>query len=81
MIQHFDIKVYGTGTIGQKGQIVVPAKARKELGIKPNDEFMFFGHGKMIHLVRASELDSILDHMTKKFTERLSALKQIKKKI
>jgi AbrB family looped-hinge helix DNA binding protein len=81
MIHNLNIKMYGTGTIGQKGQIVVPAKARKELEIKPNDEFMFFGHGKMIHMVKANELDSILDQMTKKFTERITALKQIRKKI
>jgi AbrB family looped-hinge helix DNA binding protein len=81
MIQNLNIKMYGTGTIGQKGQIVVPAKARNELGIKPDDEFIFFGHGKLIHMVKANELDSILDHMTRQFTQRISALKQIKKKI
>lgn len=81
MIQNLNIKMYGTGTIGQKGQIVIPAKARNELGIKSDDEFIFFGHGKMIHMVKASELDSILDHMTKRFTQRMAALKRIKKKI
>ncbi len=81
MIQNLNIKMYGTGTIGQKGQIVVPAKARNELGIKANDEFIFFGHEKMIHMVRASELNIILDKMTKEFTKRLMVLRRIKKKI
>lgn len=80
MINPHNIKMYGTGTIGQKGQIVIPARARNELGIKANDEFIFFGHGKLIHMVKANELDNILDHMTKHFTERITAIKKLKKK-
>jgi AbrB family looped-hinge helix DNA binding protein len=80
MFHNADIHMYGTGTIGQKGQIVVPAKARKELGIKQNEEFVFVGHGPMIHLIRAREFDRILDRMTKKFSQGLSVLQSIKKK-
>jgi AbrB family looped-hinge helix DNA binding protein len=29
--------VYGTVTVGDRGQIVIPSKARKELNIKPGD--------------------------------------------
>jgi AbrB family looped-hinge helix DNA binding protein len=75
------INIYGTGTIGARGQIVIPAKARNELKIKPNDEFIFFGHGPLIHLVKAHQLDNILNQMTKRYAQGISKIKQIRKKI
>lgn len=30
-------RLYGTATVGTKGQVVIPAEAREELGIKPGD--------------------------------------------
>jgi len=61
---------FGMGTIGERGQIVIPAKAREELSIKPGDNFIFFGHNKMIHMVRAEELKGWLEKMTAK-TDRI----------
>jgi AbrB family looped-hinge helix DNA binding protein len=29
--------IYGTVKVGDRGQVVIPSKARKELGIKPGD--------------------------------------------
>jgi AbrB family looped-hinge helix DNA binding protein len=75
------INIYGTGTIGARGQIVIPAKARNELKIKPNEEFIFFGHGPVIHLVKAHQLDNILDHMIQRFSQGMKKIKQIRKKI
>ena len=75
------IKIYGTGTIGTRGQIVIPAKARNELKIKPNEKFIFFGHGPLIQLVKAHQLDNILEQMTQRFTKGMNKIKQIRKKI
>jgi len=75
------INIYGTGTIGSRGQIVIPAKARNELKIKPNEEFIFFGHGPVIHLVKAHQLDKILDQMTQKFSQGMNKIKQMRKKM
>lgn len=36
---------YGSATVGKKGQVVLPADLRKDLGIKPGDKLIFFsGH-------------------------------------
>ena len=32
-----DTRLYGTVKVGDRGQVVIPAEARKELGIKPGD--------------------------------------------
>lgn len=38
-----DKKLYGTATVGTKGQIVIPAEAREELGIQPGDRLYVVG--------------------------------------
>lgn len=35
--------VFGTVTVGEKGQIVIPVKARRIFGIKPGDSLMVLG--------------------------------------
>jgi AbrB family looped-hinge helix DNA binding protein len=30
-------RIYGTVKVGDRGQVVIPSKARKDLGIKPGD--------------------------------------------
>jgi len=70
-----DEKFFGTGTIGERGQIVVPAKAREELNIKAGDEFIFFGHGEMLHIIKAGEMNKFLDTMTAKFSKMRENIK------
>jgi len=76
MFHRKDMNFYGTSTIGEKGQIVIPAKAREKLDINPGDDFIFFGHGSVIHIVKSSEINSILDKMTKKFMQNISGIKE-----
>ena len=37
MERKHNIKLYGTVKVGDRGQVVIPADARKELDIKPGD--------------------------------------------
>jgi AbrB family looped-hinge helix DNA binding protein len=39
------IRMYGTVKVGDRGQVVIPAEARKELGINPGD-LMFVMAGR-----------------------------------
>jgi AbrB family looped-hinge helix DNA binding protein len=38
--EHF----YGAATVGERGQVVIPAEARKKFGIHPGDKVLVMGH-------------------------------------
>ncbi|HZO90539.1 MAG TPA: AbrB/MazE/SpoVT family DNA-binding domain-containing protein [Chthonomonadaceae bacterium] len=39
-----DACFYGSVTVGERGQIVIPAEARKEIGILPGDKLLIWKH-------------------------------------
>jgi AbrB family looped-hinge helix DNA binding protein len=61
------INCFGTTTVGPKGQIVIPAKLRKEFNIKIGDQFIVFKneHLESIVMVKAENITSMLKDMTK----------------
>lgn len=54
---------YGTATLGERGQIVIPADLRKALELQPGDKLLIMKHpsGKGIMLFHA---DSVREFMT-----------------
>ena len=61
-------RIYGAATVGERGQISLPADARRELGIKPGDKLMVFGNkvNNSIVLIKADVFESFADFfMTK----------------
>ncbi|MCU0641264.1 MAG: AbrB/MazE/SpoVT family DNA-binding domain-containing protein [Candidatus Margulisbacteria bacterium] len=66
---------YDSVTVGERGQVVIPAKARREFGIKPGDKLIVLrGMGKMgIVLVHSDHLTA----MFKKMTEHIGQIKQL----
>lgn len=74
-----DEKFFGSSVIGERGQIVVPVKAREQFNIRAGDEFIFFGHGEMLHLIKANELNKFLDKMTARFSKIKEKIKDSKK--
>lgn len=36
--------IYGMVTVGERGQIVIPAEARRDLGIEPGDKLIIMRH-------------------------------------
>ena len=36
-------RFYGSVTVSERGQIVIPAQARRDFGIKPGDKLLVFG--------------------------------------
>jgi AbrB family looped-hinge helix DNA binding protein len=58
-------KLYGTATVGTKGQIVIPADAREEMGINTGDRLYVIGSPKkgIAMLLKEDELDKFIEHM------------------
>jgi AbrB family looped-hinge helix DNA binding protein len=46
----FDRHFFGSTTIGERGQVVIPNDARKELNLKKGDKLLVFGmpHGTLV---------------------------------
>lgn len=61
-----DIKCLGSTTMGPRGQVVVPAHARKELGINPGETLLVFsGPGKQVLVfLKADTVEQILNSMS-----------------
>ncbi|HET8898316.1 MAG TPA: AbrB/MazE/SpoVT family DNA-binding domain-containing protein [Rhodanobacteraceae bacterium] len=71
-----------TSNVTQKGQVTVPAKLRRELGIKPGGRVRFVrsGKGVLIEAVREPEIDSVFgvlvvprQHRGAKFVKAIDA--------
>ena len=63
----FDDAFYGSATIGERGQVVIPADARAELGLAPGDKVLMMRHP--IHRgLMVFKLDSV-----KEFLDEFSA--------
>jgi AbrB family looped-hinge helix DNA binding protein len=58
---------YDTVTVGERGQVVIPASARKDFGIVPGDKLLVLrGMGKMgIILVPAKHMSQLFTKITK----------------
>lgn len=58
-------KLYGTTTVGSRGQIVIPAKARSELDIKPGDQLMVVTKmGKVLSMIKVDKIADIINMAT-----------------
>lgn len=66
----------GTGTIGPKGQVVIPAEAREKMGIKPGDKVvaLYQEDHKTISFVSEREMQSIIDKMGSHLSELAKSL-------
>jgi AbrB family looped-hinge helix DNA binding protein len=59
-------RLYGTATVGTKGQIVIPADAREELGIKTGDRLYVVNamHGAGVVFLKEESLESMVEQLT-----------------
>ncbi len=68
---------YGTATLGEKGQVVIPAEARKSMGIKKGDKLLVFGMGcDMLAFSKLSKIEQFASHLS----GRLDVIRTIIKK-
>lgn len=57
-----EMKLWGTATVGSKGQVVIPAEARDELGIGEGDKMVVLGSTKLgtVTLVKAEAIEQMM---------------------
>ena len=62
-----DMKFYGSTTVGERGQIVLPAKLRNDFAIKKGDKLLVIGKAESyrIVLVNPESMSTYLDLMSK----------------
>lgn len=72
----FEDDFYGTATVGERGQIVIPAEARKKFNIETGDKLLIMGarHKKGLMILKA-------DAMREFMTAILEDLQRVEKQI
>lgn len=58
-------KFWGAGTVGSKGQVVIPAEAREALDIKEGDKMLMVSppHGTAIVVIKPEILEEYMQRM------------------
>ena len=61
-------KCFGSTTVGPRGQVVIPANARKELGVDTGATFLVFEsfHGRGLVLLKADAVEQMLNMMSER---------------
>jgi len=56
--------MFGTSVLGERGQVVIPIEARRELGLESGDRFVVFGSKQsgMVFLMKSDMFNSIADY-------------------
>lgn len=73
----FTKKLYGTATVGTKGQVVIPADAREEMGIVTGDRLYVVGspEGGFLGFVTEETLEVMMQQLNEQM-QSFRALKQ-----
>jgi len=77
-----DKKLFGTATVGTKGQVVIPADAREQFNIQPGDRMYVVGSEKAqwIGFLKEDQLRSLVEHLTENIEQYRSVIDDIDKK-
>ena len=63
---HASKKLYGTATVGTKGQVVIPANAREEMNVQVGDRLYVVGSpdSGFLGLLKEESLEKVVEHLT-----------------
>jgi AbrB family looped-hinge helix DNA binding protein len=70
------LKFYGSTTVGERGQIVLPVSLRRELDINKGDTLIVIGntHVKHIMIFKENTMDKYLETISETITELKSKI-------
>jgi AbrB family looped-hinge helix DNA binding protein len=73
-------KCFGTAVLGPRGQLVIPAEARKELGIDSGNKFLVFGQfeGQGLMFIKVEAAEEFLNLLTSRLDEVARVVKESK---
>ena len=76
-----DKKLYGTASVGSKGQVVIPADARQALNIQTGDRLYVVGSEKSqwIGFIKEDQLRHMVEHLTSNIESFQSLLEKTDK--
>lgn len=59
-------RLYGTATVGTKGQVVIPAEAREQLDIQTGDRLYVIGspRSKVVALIKEEQVEQFIEKMS-----------------
>lgn len=63
-------EMYGMTTMGSRGQVVIPAEARRDLGLETGDRLLVVGKfGKILSMIKTEDIEGMvsmmMDHVAK----------------
>lgn len=61
-------KIYGIVTVNEKGQVVIPADARRDQGFEPGTRLVIMSpphNHQGLMILRVEEIEKMMSHMTK----------------
>ena len=69
---------YGSTTVGERGQIVLPVKLRKDFKINKGDKLLVIvdPHESRINLINPDTMNQFLDMMSKNISQLKSKIKK-----
>ena len=74
---HKCFSVSGTTTVGERGQVVIPADIRGAMKLKVGEKLLVFSkHDRFIGLIRATDVDVMLEKMTQHFTQGVQHIRE-----
>ncbi len=66
-MHHFDKKLMGITSLGERGQVVIPSEIRDEMGLKKGDKLLVFAkHSHFIGVVKFDEMSGFMKKMLSK---------------
>jgi len=70
-------KFYGAVVVGERGQIVIPAEARRDMNINPGEKLIVLGnpHGRGLMITKAESILEMLGKAVEYMTNFESLLK------
>ena len=78
MVRHF--KFFGSTTVGERGQIVLPVELRKKLNINQGDKLLVLGSGHTetggVFLVKGEVLTGIMTRLEQNISQILKETKE-----